>query len=151
MINIEIDEKPISVSIRYNGYYKMVLLLAIIKYCAFSNKASLSLIHIVFWSLRNKTNYQVLKDFSDQNRKTLTPWTFEQGIENVLALGLINNFIERNKVQENLNFKITDQGEKVLKSINELNLFKEEIEKIKNLGKISKNRLNRANDNWKII
>ena len=69
MINIEIDEKPISVSIRYNGYYKVVLLLAIISYCAYSKKANLSLIHIVFWSLRSESNYRVLKDFSDQEEE----------------------------------------------------------------------------------
>ena len=81
----------------------------------------------------------------------MTPWTFEQGIENVLALGLINNFIERIKIKDDLNFKITDQGEKVLNSINNLNLFEEEIKKIKSFGKISKDRLQRANENWKII
>ncbi|WP_261511584.1 hypothetical protein [Chryseobacterium paludis] len=151
MINIQLDEKPISVSIRYNGYYKVVLLLAIIANCGYAKKASLELIHIVFWSLRNETNYQVLLDLANQQRNTLIPWTFEHGIDEVLALGLINGYIERVIVGQTLEIKIADKGSEIINAIDQFGLFQDEVQKIKALGKIPKNRLNNANKNWKLI
>lgn len=151
MINIKLDQKPISVSIRYNGYYKIVLLLAIIKYCANAQKASLELIHVVFWSLRNESNYQVLLDLSNQVRKKLVPWTFEHGIDEVLALGFINGYIQRVIVGQNLEIKITDKGNEIINSVNQLELFQEELQKIKDLGKIPKSRLTSANKNWTLL
>ncbi len=151
MINIQLDQKPTSISIRYNGYYKIVLLLAIVSNCGYGKKASLQLIHIVFWSLRNEINYQVLFDFAKQERRTLIPWTFEHGIEDVLALGLINGYIERVIVNQTLEIKTTEEGHRILKEINQFGLFQEEMQKIKALGTISKNRLSVANMNWKLI
>lgn len=151
MINIKLDQKPASISIRYNGYYKIVLLLAIIKYCAYGKKASLELIHVVFWSLRNDNNYQVLFGIANQQRKTLIPWSFEHGIEEVLALGYINEYIERIIVGETLELKITGKGNEIIDSINQFDLFQDEIKKIKTLGIIPKSRLNSANNNWSLL
>lgn len=151
MINVQLYQKPTSVSIRYNGYYKVVLLLAIIANCGFAKKASLELMHIVFWSLRNETNYQVLLDLAKHNRDTLIPWTFEHGIDEVLALGLINGYIERVIVSQTLEIKITDKGNEIINAIDKFELFQDEMQKIKVLGRIPKNRLNNANNNWKLI
>lgn len=151
MIDIKLDQKPTSISIRYNGYYKIVLLLAIINYCGYSKKATLELIHIVFWSLRNESNYWVLMDLSKKIRDTLIPWTFEHGIDEILGLGYINNYIERIKVSETLEIKLTDKGNEIIKSINDFNLFQEELSKIKKIGKIPKSRILAANKNWALI
>jgi len=151
MINIQLDQKPTSVSIRYNGYYKIVLLLAIIKHCGYAKKASLELIHVVFWSLRNDSNYQVLLDLSNQQRNTLVPWTFEHGIDEVLALGFINEYIEKIIVTQTIEIKITEKGAKIIDTINQFELFQDEIQKIKAFGIIPKNRLSNANKNWKLI
>ncbi len=151
MINIKLDEKPTSISIRYNAYYKIVIFLAIIKYCGYGKKASLELIHVVFWSLRDNNNYQVLLDLANQVRKNLVPWTFEHGIEEVLALGLINGYVERVIVSQLLEIKITAKGIQIIESINEFDLFQNEIEKIKALGIIPKKRLNFANNHWNLI
>ncbi|MEZ0184628.1 hypothetical protein ACHRVK_18910 [Flavobacterium plurextorum] len=151
MINILLDQKPTSVSIRYNGYYKVVLLLAIIRYCGYGKKASLELIHIAFWSLRNEDNYQVLLDLSNQNRNSLVPWTFEHGIDEVLALGFINEYISKVIVAQTLEIKITEKGCEIIDAINTFELFQDEIQKIRALGVIPKNRLNNANKNWKLI
>ena len=59
MIDIKLINKPISVPIRYNAYYKLVLLLAIIEHCAMGKQASLQLIHFVFWGLRSEDNYKI--------------------------------------------------------------------------------------------
>lgn len=151
MIDIRLDQKPTSISIRYNGYYKIVLLLAIIRYCGYNKKASLELIHVVFWSLRDNNNYQVLLDLSNQVRKNLIPWTFEHGIDEVLALGFINEYIERIIVGQTLEIKITDKGNDIINSINHFDLFQDEIQKIRGLGKIPKSRLAVANSNWSLI
>lgn len=151
MISIKIDQKPTSVSIRYNGYYKIVLLLAIIKYCGYGKKASLELIHLVFWSLRSDDNYKILFDVAKQQRSTLIPWTFEHGIDEVLSLGFINAFLDKVIVSQTLEIKITAKGEEIINSINEFELFTDEIDKIKALGVIPKARLHRANKNWTLI
>lgn len=151
MINVILDEKPTSISIKYNAYYKLVILLAIINYCGRSKKASLQLIHLIFWSLRDDKNYQVLNDLKLNSRNTLIPWSFEFGIEKVLALGYIEEYIHKKIVSSTLEIEITEKGINVLKSINEYGLFQEEIEKIKKIGKVSKTRLDRANQNWKLI
>lgn len=150
MIDIILNQKPAFISIRYNGYYKLVLLLAIIKYCAYRRKASLVLIHVVFWGLRNNDNYDVLYDFSKQIRKTLRPWTFEHGLDKVLALGYISQYIERVIVGEELEIRLTEEGDNIINSINDFQLFQDEIDKIKKLGKISKQRLFTANKNWSL-
>jgi hypothetical protein len=95
MINIILDEKKTSVSIRYNAYYKLVILLAIINYCGSNNKAGLQLIHLMFWALRDNKNYQVLLDLKMNIRNSLTPWSFEFGLEKVLAIGYIDNYLEK--------------------------------------------------------
>ncbi|MEZ4884393.1 MAG: hypothetical protein R3E32_06595 [Chitinophagales bacterium] len=151
MINVELYQKPTSISIRYNGYYKIVLLLAIIRYCGYGKKANLELIHIVFWSLRNEENYNVLLDFSNQKRNSLIPWTFEYGIDEVLALGFINDYLERIIVSNTLEVKVTKKGVDTIDSINKFNLFQDEIGRIKTLGIIPKSRLIFANKNWSLI
>jgi|TARA_B110000114_G_C14835127_1_gene294293 hypothetical protein len=151
MINIVLDEKKTSVSIKYNAYYKLVMLLSIINYCGGKNKASLQLIHLVFWSLRNDRNYQVLYDLKKRTRDSLVPWSFEFGIEKVLALGYIEKYIKQKLVGDTLEIEITQKGIDVLKSITEYELFQEEIGKIKNIGSIPKTKLDKANNNWKLI
>lgn len=151
MINIQLDQKPTSISIRYNGYYKVVLLLAIIKYCGYGKKATLELIHVVFWSLRNEENYQILLDLAKQNRQNLVPWTFEHGIDQVLALGFINAYIDRVIVSQTLEIRITPKGDEIINSINHFELFQDEIAKLKSLGVIPKVRLTRANKKWTLI
>lgn len=151
MIDIILDEKKTSVSIKYNAYYKLVILLSIINYCGGRNKASLQLIHMLFWSLRNDKNYQVLYDLKKGTRNSLIPWSFEFGIEKVLALGYIEKYIKQKIVSDTLEIEITQKGKDVLSSITEYELFQEEIDKIKNIGGIPKTKFNRANNNWKLI
>jgi hypothetical protein len=152
MIDIKFTNKPISEPIRYNAYYKLVLLLAIIEYCSIGRKASLHLIHLVFWSLRSDENYDVLLNFSNQVRSTLTPWSFEPGVEKILILAFVNKYCEKAIVGgDSLEIKITNEGIEIIKKIKSLDLFKEDLGKIKKLGKIPKNRINNANQNWALL
>ena len=68
-----------------------------------------------------------------------------------MALGYIEEYIQKKIVSNTLEIEITKKGIDVLSSITEYELFKEEIDKIKNIGSIPKAKLNRANNNWKLI
>lgn len=151
MINIIIDEKATSVSIRYNAYYKLVILLAIINHCGSKNKAGLQLIHIMFWALRDDKNYQVLFDLKMNLRNSLTPWSFEFGLEKALAIGYIDEYLERKLVTNQLEIAITSKGLELLNSIKNDELFQDEINKIDTIGWIPKITLEKANNNWKLL
>lgn len=151
MINIILDEKKTSVSIRYNAYYKLVILLAIIHNCGSKNKAGLQLIHLMFWALRDDKNYQVLFDLKMGLRNTLTPWSFEFGFEKVLAIGYIENYLEKKIISNQLEISITDSGLNILKSIQSDDLFQDEINLLKKIGWIPKTKLEKANNNWKLL
>lgn len=151
MININIDEKPISISLRYNAYYKLVLLLAIIYYCGYGKKASLIVIHIVFWGLRNNENFEILLQLKKEERKTLVPWAFEHGMDNILSIGVANGLISRIKVTDDLTFSITEQGISLLKTIYDNKYFPEDMEKIKSLKVLPKAKIERANQNWNLF
>lgn len=151
MINIILDEKKTSVSIRYNAYYKLIILLAIINNCGSKNKASLQLIHIMFWALRDDINYQVLFDLKKNVRNSLTPWSFEFGLEKVLTLGYIEKYLKKHPVTNQLEIALTEKGLEVLNSIKKDELFQDEINKIKSIGWIPKSKLEKANNNWKLL
>ncbi|MBE7696673.1 MULTISPECIES: hypothetical protein [Tenacibaculum] len=156
MIDIKLTSKAISEPIRHNAYYKLIILLAIVKYCSNRKKASIQLIHLVFWGLRTESNYQVLYDFSKKRRQTITPWSFEIGIDKILALCYINNFCEKSiimkgKYSDSLEINITNEGEDILKKIDDFNLFTKDIIKIKELGTIPKSRIINANKKWTLI
>ncbi|WP_066223716.1 hypothetical protein [Formosa haliotis] len=151
MINIILDEKKTSVSIRYNAYFKLVILLAIINHCGSKNKAGLQLIHLMFWALRDENNYQILYDLKMRLRNSLTPWSFEFGLEKVLAIGYIENYIEKKIISKQLEIAITSSGLEILKSIENYDLFHDEINKIKEIGWIPKTKLQKANNNWKLL
>lgn len=151
MINIILDEKKTSVSIRYNAYYKLVILLAIINHCGSGNKASLQLIHLMFWALRDSKHYHVLYDLKKNLRNSLTPWSFEFGLEKVLAIGYIEQYLDKKIVSDQLEIILTEKGLETLNSIKKDELFQDEIEKIKSIGWLPKAKLEKANNNWKLL
>lgn len=153
MIDIKLTNKPISAPIRYNAYYKLVLLLAIIEHCAMGKQASLQLIHFVFWGLRSEDNYRVVYDFSKKDRDTLPPWSFEEGIDKILILSYVNEYCTKVLVKnpDTLEVKIAEKGEQIIAEIKKMELFKEDFDKIKALSKIARSRLDKANQQWIIF
>lgn len=151
MINIVLKSKEVPFPIKYNGYYKLILMLAIIKFCGRGGKASLSLIHLIFWSIKSDENYNIILDLKQQNRSSLVPWSFETGIEKILSLAFINNLCEKKISASEIELCLTQNGVTVLQEIIKENLFDEELLKIKNIGQIPKNRIKNANSNWKLI
>jgi hypothetical protein len=105
----------------------------------------------MFWALRDDKNYQVLYDLKMNLRESLTPWSFEIGLEKVLAIGGIEQYISKRIKTNQLVISLTDKGLVVLNSIKKDDLFQDEIKKIKSLGRIPKFKLDRANKNWKLL
>ena len=151
MIDIKLTNKPISEPIRYNAYYKIVVMLAIIKYMSFNKKSTINLLHLAFWSLRTDENYKVLVEFSNNVRNTLVPWSFEEGVEKILGLAFINEFCEKVITADGLEIKITTKGEEILNKIENLKLFEEDLTKIKAVKRIAKTKVSNANKNWTIL
>ncbi|WP_047432767.1 hypothetical protein [Chryseobacterium indologenes] len=151
MIEIHFQNKPISASIKHNAFYKLIILMAILNYCARGKKASLLLIHLVFWALRNSDNYKILYDFSKNCRETLIPWAFETGIDQVLSLGYIYGFLEKEIVTDTLEIKLNAEGQSLLTNIMKEKLFEEDINRIKEIGQLQKGKTNKANSNWTLI
>lgn len=151
MINVVLKSKEVPFPIKYNAYYKLILMLAIIKYCGRASKASLSLVHLIFWSIKSDENFEVILDLKKQNRSTLVPWSFETGIEKILSLAFINNLCEKKISGGEIELSLTENGITVLKDILKEKLFDEELKKIQEIGQISKNRIKDANSNWKLI
>ncbi len=151
MIDIKLTPKAIHEPVKHNAYYKVIIMLAIIKYIASKKQASIPLIHLVFWGIRTGNNYQILLDFSKKVRNTITPWSFEPGIENIISLALVNELCEKVIVSNTLELKLTEKGVMALEQIEKLELFETDIKLIKQLNKISKSRIKSANKNWTLI
>lgn len=105
----------------------------------------------MFWALRNETHHQVLYDLKMKARTSLIPWSFEFGLEKVLALGYIEEYLDKKIVSNQLEIILTKAGIEILNAINEAELFQDEINKIKLIGWIPKTQLERANNNWKLL
>lgn len=151
MIEIKLNYKPIATPIKYNAYFKLVLLLAIVNYCGRSRKASVLIIHLLFWALRNEKNYCVIKAFARQERRTLVPWSFENGVEKVLTLAFVEGFCKKTIVSSRLDIIITDLGKSKLAEIEELGGFTADIDKIKAIGPLMLSKVETANKNWELI
>jgi len=151
MINVILKSKEVSFPIKYNGYYKLILMLAIVKYCGRASKAPLSLIHLIFWSIKSDENLKVILGLKNHTRSSLVPWSFETGIEKILSLAFINNFCEKKISAGEIELSLTENGTKILNEIVKEELFDEELNKIREIGQIPKNRIKAANSNWKLI
>lgn len=151
MIEIKLNYKPIATPIKYNAYFKLVFLLAIVNYCGRGGKASVLVIHLLFWALRNQQNYDVLMAFVKQERKTLVPWSFENGVEKVLTLAFVEGFCKKTIVSSRLDIIITDLGKNKLAEIEELGGFTADITKIKAIGPLMLSKVEAANKNWELI
>jgi hypothetical protein len=69
----------------------------------------------------------------------------------VLSLGYIYHFIEKEIVTDTLEIKISSEGEKLLNNIENEKLFEEDIIKIKQIGRLPKAKIIRANNNWTLV
>ncbi len=141
--------KPIPVPLIYQPIYKLVVLLAILRYgTSKPYKAPLLSLHVFMWGLRSEENYKVVSSIANKSRDTLAPWTFEPGLDKTIILGVVNNYCTREIVSKNLEIKLTRAGEDFLRQVEEIGVFEDDINKLKSLGIIPKSIITKASTNW---
>jgi hypothetical protein len=151
MIEVELNIKPIPVPIIYQPIYKLIMLLAVLKYGARKpHNATFLKLHLYLWGLRSEENYNVLKQLQKEERNSILPWSFEPALDKVVTIAIINNYCTKEVKSAELQIKITTEGESLLQKIEDLDLFNEDISKLKAIGIISQSSIKMANNNWKL-
>lgn len=151
MIKVELELKPIPIPLIYQPIHKLVMLLAILKYGGMRGQQFHVLaLHVYMWALRSKKNQTVLKDLQTDKRRSLVPWSFEPGLDVVISLAIINNYCIKELVSNEFRVKLTESGNFLLNEVEQKNIFILDINKIKDIGKISKAKLDQANKNWEL-
>ena len=150
MIKAKLDIKPIPVPSIYQPIYKLILLLAVLKYgtrkphnCTFLK------LHLYLWALRTVDNFESLKALKKSNIDSMLPWTYEPGLNKLVTIALVNNYCTRAIISNELQITLTEEGDSFIKEIERRNLFSEDIEKIKKIGIISQVKVKKASSNWK--
>jgi hypothetical protein len=152
MIEVKLDLKPIPVPLIYQPIYKIIMLLSILRYGTSKPHNSTFLkLHIYMWALRSNENYEMLLSIKTRERKSIVPWIFEPSLDRIVTLAVINSFCQREILSSELQIKITDLGVNLLEKVENLNLFPEDIAKIKAIGNIPQSTIASANSNWEIF
>ena len=151
MIEVKLDIKPIPVPIIYQPIYKLIMLLAVLKYgTSKPHNATFLKLHLYLWGLRSEENYNVLKQLQKKERNSILPWSFEPALDKVVTIAIINNYCTKEIRTAELQIKITNEGESLLQKIEDLELFNEDISKIKAIGIIPQSSIKTASSNWKL-
>lgn len=151
IINVELDIKAIPVPIMYQPVYKLILLLAILRYGTSKPYNAVFLkLHLYMWAMRSQENLEVLLDLKKGLRNNISPWTFEPGLEKTITLAIINDFCTREIKSKELKIQLTSQGITFITKIEKSKHFLEDFQKIKSIGIIPQNTIQTANNNWKI-
>lgn len=151
MIEVKLDIKPIPVPIIYQPIYKLIMLLAVIKYGTRKpHNTTFLKLHLYLWGLRSEENFNVLKQLQRKERNSIMPWSFEPALDKVVTIAIINNYCTKEIKSAELQIKITTEGESLLQKIEGLKLFKEDISKIKAIGIIPQSSIKTASNNWKL-
>jgi hypothetical protein len=151
MIKMTLKETGIPVPLIYQPIYKIVILLAILKYgTRRPYTAPLVTLHVYMWALRTDQNYKVLHDLANGTRNSIVPWSFEPGLEQIINIAVVNGFCLREPKQYALEIKLSSSGEKILQEIEALEVFTSDFKKIKALGIIPKSKIANANKNWSL-
>ena len=152
MIDIKLDLKGIPVPIRYQPIYKIVMLLAVLKYgCQKPNNCNLLKLHLYMWALANEENLKILLEIKGKIRTSVVPWVFQPAMSKVITLAVINGLCKRDIKSTDLQVQLMPEGAEVLRKIEALDIFTAEINKIKAVGIIPASTITSVNKNWKLF
>lgn len=152
-INIEkitFQQKPIPIPVDYRPTYKISIIILTLKLCSSSETASLLKLHLFSWSLKSDLNRNKLKSFILSNYKDdFQVWNIEPALNRALQYCVADKLCD---VTNNGKYKLTEKGDIFYNKILETDVFKEEIEFLKFVGKnkITDNRLNSMTKQWRI-
>lgn len=151
MIKAKLNIKPIPVPSINQPIYKLILLLAVLKYgTRKSQNCTFLKLHLYLWALRTNDNYESLIALKKKEIKTILPWSYEPGLNKLITLGLVNNYCSRVIKSSELQIILTVDGDTFISKIERRNLFSEDIDKIKKIGIIPQTKLKSASTNWKL-
>lgn len=152
MIEVKLDIKPIPVPLIYQPIYKIIMLLCILRYGTPKPHNSTFLkLHLYMWALRNNENYNLLLAIKKKERDSVVPWIFEPSLDRIVTLAVINGLCKREILSTELQIQITEIGLKLLEKVEKLDLFTDDITKIKTIGNIPQASILRANSKWEIF
>jgi hypothetical protein len=151
MIKMTLEGKGIPVPLIFQPVYKMIMLLAVLKYgTRRPHVAPLSTVHVYMWALRTEENFKILMDLSIGARNSIVPWSFEPGLKQMINLAVVNGFCERVIRPYSFEIKLTVVGEDILQEIVSLDVFEKDLIKLRTIGIVTKAKLQNANKNWSI-
>lgn len=149
MIEIKLENKPIPVPLAFQPIFKMAILLAILKYCCEKpHKATFLKLHLCMWALRSPKHKRLLREVKFKKRSSLIPWSFEPALEQVVKLCLVNQYCKKVKTSNSLQIQLETKGKMFLSQIEVQKYFKEEIDKLKEIGIVPQSIIDSANSIW---
>jgi hypothetical protein len=149
MVSVHLEKRPIPVPLIYQPVYKIVVLLGVLKYnTSRPHSAPFITLHLLFWSLRSDENHRVLHEIKDGTRRSILPWSFEPGLDKTATLAIVNGFCEKEIKSKALKIKLTDKGEALLARINEMSVFQNDLQKLREIGIVPLNKIHSVNQVW---
>jgi hypothetical protein len=151
MIKMTLEGKGIPVPLIFQPVYKLVILLAVLKYgTRRPHVAPLSTVHVYMWALRTEENFKILMDLSSGARDSIVPWSFEPGLKQIMNIAVVNGFCERIIRPYSFEIKLTAIGDEILQQVVSLGVFEKDLIKLRTIGIVTKSKLENANKNWSI-
>ncbi|QEC76911.1 hypothetical protein [Mucilaginibacter ginsenosidivorax] len=151
MIDVKLDIKAIPVPLRYQPIYKIVMLLAVLRYgCAKPYAATFLKLHLYMWALRSNENQQILTAIKTKTRDSIVPWVFEPALDQVITLAVINDFCSRTIRAADLQIEIKEKGLEFLTKLEALELFAEDIGRVKDIGVVPQSLIAAVNKKWEL-
>jgi predicted transcriptional regulator len=103
------------------------------------------------WGLRSTENQEILTAIKKKDRNSIVPWMFEPALDQVITLAVINGFCTRDIRGSNLVIEITEKGHGFLTKLEELGLFSDDIERVKEISIIPQTIIAEVNKKWELF
>lgn len=151
MIDVKLDIKAIPVPLRYQPIYKIVMLLAVLRFgCSRPYAATFLKLHLYMWALRSTENQKILFAIKTKTRDSIVPWVFEPALDQVITLAVINGFCSRDIRGNELQIELKEKGQEFLTKLESLGLFAEDIARVKDIGIVPQSTIASVNKKWEL-
>lgn len=147
---ITFQQKPIPIPVDYRPTYKISIIVLVLKFCCSSETSSLLKLHLFSWALKSDNNIKKFKAFILNNyQDDFQVWNIEPSLNRGLQYAVADNLCE---ITTTSKYKLTSKGSDFCNKILQSDVFEDEIEFLKFIGKkkITDNRLNSMTKQWKI-
>jgi len=148
--DLKFSKKPISIPVDYRPMYKISQIVMILSITCIGNKSSLLKLHLLSWALKDYKNKDEVLELIKNNYDTdIAVWGIEPALNRALLFCVSENIctIESGK------YLLTKKGEEFFKLIIKADVFKEEFDFLKFIGKkkITDNRIKSISNKWSLF